>query len=359
MSISISIIIPAYNAQHYIGECLQAILQQIQSSHELIVVDDGSTDATLARIREVHARYADVHFTILTQPNGGVSVARNAGLAAARGDYVAFVDCDDVLLPGALAALGEAIALHQTDVVVCDFNMWRPDKESKSRRVSMGYPAARVIADTTAILNTFFSDRQMYVWAHVFKRTVYGRVPTPVFPPGRVYEDVATLPRLLSQCASLVYLPQPIIDYRQHPTSITRVISERWCVDFTSALALAREYLDAIGIDTSVQRHFDIAASVFYIGVVKNSYQLDWAAGQRVRAQIKRIFLDSLYSDCAQMREALRSGKVLSRDRKGDLNSLRQVKAALSGSLVFGLRQVASRRLKLWQRQRRAGKAPG
>lgn len=358
MSISISIIIPAYNAQHYIGECLEAILQQIQSSHELIVVDDGSVDATLERVREIQARHSDVHFTVLTQPNGGVSVARNQGLAAARGEYVAFVDCDDVLLPGALAALGEAIALHQSDVVVCDFNMWRPDKESKSRRVSMGYPAARPICDTTVILNTFFSDRQMYVWAHVFRRAVYGRVPAPVFPPGRVYEDVATLPRLLSQCASLVYLPQPIIDYRQHPTSITRVISEQWCIDFTSALALARDYLDEIGIDESVKRHFDIAAAVFYIGVVKNSYQLELATGQQVRARIKHIFLDSLYGDCGAMRAALRSGEVMSRNRKGDLNAIKQVRAALSGSLVFGLRQVASRRLKLWQRQRRAGKAP-
>ena len=196
----------------------------------------------------------------------------------------------------------------------------------------------------------------MYVWAHVFRRGVYDRVPQPVFPPGRLYEDVATLPRLLSRCESLVYLPQPIVDYRQHPTSLTRVISENWCVDFTSALVLAREYLDQIGIDETVQRHFDMAAAAFYIGVVKNSYQLGWSAGQRVRARIRQIFLDSLYGDAASMREAVRSGRVMSRNRKGDLNTVRQVEAALSGSLVFGLRQAASRTIKSWQRKHRAAR---
>ena len=156
MSIVISIVVPAYNVQHYIDECLDSILSQMQPSHELIVVDDGSTDATAERIEAARLAHPDLRFHVLRQPNQGISVARNSGLAAARGDYVAFVDSDDVLLPGALAALGEAIALHQTDVVVCDFHMWRPDREAKSRRVSMGYPAAKVIRDSSLILSTFF-----------------------------------------------------------------------------------------------------------------------------------------------------------------------------------------------------------
>lgn len=353
MSIIISIIVPAYNVEKYIQACLESILAQIQISHELIVVDDGSVDDTRSRVETLRAAHPEVRFTIVGQANAGISAARNSGIARAVGEYVAFVDSDDVLRPGALAALSEAIALHHSDVVVCDFNMWRPNNQAKSRRVSMGYQATRVITNPDTILKTFFSDRHMYVWAHVFRRSVYAQLPDPVFPPGRVFEDVATLPRLLSQCSSLVYLPQPIIDYRQHPTSITQVITEPWCMDFASALALARKHLDARGIGASVQQHFDIAAAYFYIGVVKNSYQLPAAAGQRVRSAVRAIFRDSLYGDCASMLHAVRSGQIMSHNRKHDIATIGQVKAALDDSWVFGLRQAASRKIKLWQRMRR------
>lgn len=362
MSICLSVVVLAYNSQHYIAECLGSILGQMESWHELVVVDDGSTDATPQRIEEARAAHPRTRFTVVAQDNQGIAAARNAGLAAARGDYVAFVDGDDVLLPGALAALGETIARHSPEVVVCDYNLWRPEhagkpatRDQESQRVSMGYPAARPIRDTGAILKTLFADRQMYLWIHVIRREVYGRLPAPVFPPERLFEDMNTLPRLLSRCESLVYLPQPIINYRQHPSSFSRAVSEMWCVDLASALPLARAYLDEIaderGIDESVQRHFDMAAATVYIRVVKHSYRLGWEIGQRVREQVRRIFLGSLYGDAARLREALRSGKIATRDRKADLHTVRQVNAALTGSLVFGWRQAASGKLKLWKRK--------
>ena len=337
MSLTLSIVVVAYNVERYIDECLASILEQIGPSHELIVVDDGSGDATAARASAVKASHPDVNFTIITQDNRGVSGARNRGIAAARGQYLAFVDSDDVLLPGALAALGEAITLYHSDVVVCDFKMWRPDKESKSRRVAMGYAAATVLREQTAILNTFFAGRRMYLCAHVFKRAIYSQLGETAFPPGRVFENIATLPRLLSLCSSLAYMPQPIVDHRQHPASIARVVTEQGCMDLGAALALARAHLDTRALDASVRDHFDIAAAYFYIGVVKNSYQLPTPIGRRVRDEIRPIFQRSLYGDCASMLAAVRS--------------------ALAGSMVFGLRQAASRKLKLWQRLRHTRQA--
>ncbi len=356
MSLTLSIIVVAYNVQNHIGECLESILEQIGPAHELIVIDDGSSDDTLALATAFQTRNPGINFTIHTQSNQGVSSTRNCGIAAARGQYLAFVDSDDVLLPGALAAIGEAIVLHQPDVVVCDFKMWRPDKESKSRRVTMGYAAATLLHEPSAILKTFFAGRQMYLSAHIFRRAVYAQLGAVVFPPGRVFENVATLPRLLSHCSTLAYMPQPIVDYRQHPTSITRIITEKWCLDFASGLSLARAHLDTRGLEASVRDHFDIAAAYFYIDVVKHSYQLPLASGRRIRGEIREIFRSSLYGDCASMLAAVRSGTTVTQNRKLDLAVIGQVNSALTGSIAFEFRQAASRKLKLWQRLRRTGR---
>ena len=353
--ITLSIIVPAYKVQDYIVQCVQSILAQLRDDHELIVVDDGSPDATLPRVQALQAAYKGRNFHVTTQVNQGIASTRNNGLQMAGGEYIAFVDSDDVLRPGALDAIGQAIAEHRPDVIACDFRMWHPDQESKSRRVKLGYRAG-INRDRTAILNTFFADRQMYVWANIFRRDVYAQFAMPLFPPGRVFEDVATVPRLLSQCATLLYLPQPIIDYRQHPSSITRVITEKWCFDFAAALSTARQHLDKCGIDKSVQCHFDMAAAYFYIGVVKNSYQLPRAHGRRVRARIKPIFIDSLYGDCSSMLMAAQSEHTISHDRRQDAATIRQVKSALADGIVFNFTQTASRKIKLWRRIRRTPK---
>ena len=95
----LSIIIPAYNAEAYLPQCLDSILAQKHQGCEVIVVDDGSTDGTAALLE----RYPDVK--IVHQENHGMSTARNRGLDEARGEYILFVDSDDLLTDGALATL--------------------------------------------------------------------------------------------------------------------------------------------------------------------------------------------------------------------------------------------------------------
>ena len=95
----LSIIIPAYNAEAYLPQCLDSILAQEHSGCEVIVVDDGSTDGTAALLE----RYPDVK--VVHQENRGMSTARNRGLDEARGEYILFVDSDDLLTDGALETL--------------------------------------------------------------------------------------------------------------------------------------------------------------------------------------------------------------------------------------------------------------
>ena len=101
--VKITIIVPVYNAEEYLDRCMNSILDQEFSSYEVILVDDGSTDASGL----ICDRYSgtDPRFITVHQKNSGVSAARNAGLNLAQGEYVMFLDSDDALLPYALDEL--------------------------------------------------------------------------------------------------------------------------------------------------------------------------------------------------------------------------------------------------------------
>lgn len=346
----LSIAVPAYNAGRFIDACLASITGQMGPGHELLVVDDGSRDATRALAERVRAQHPRLAIRVIHQHNVGVAAARNRLLAEARGEYLMFVDADDVVLPGALAALGAAIGLHNPDVIACDFRFSRPGNERKSRSVALGYPADTLCSDRESMLRILFADRHMYLWANVVRREIYARLPRPVFPPGRVFEDISVLPRLLAECRSLYRLARPVIDYRQHPASLTKAVSPTWCADFAAALWQVKRSLGPHIASDSVRMHADVAMSHYYIGIVKNSYQLPWRAGRDVRAQVSSLFLDSLFHPVHEVLSAMERGAVLTHTPRRDAVVARQVRMALDDSMLFAIAKAASRRLKLWQR---------
>jgi len=356
MTPTLSVVVPAYNIEQYVEQCVRSILAQLREQHELIVIDDGSKDKTRAVLLKLQQEWPGTNFHVVTQPNEGLAGVRNNGVKAAKGDYIVWVDGDDVLLDGVLAMVDQAIEEHHPDVVAFDFNMWHPQEPHKTHEVKLGYPVNVVLRDPDTILNHFLAARKTYVWTNVIRRAIYAQLADPVFPPGRVFEDVSTVPRLLSQCASLLHLPKVIIDYRQHPASITQSISEKWCMDFAAGLPIARKHLVARGVPESVKRHFDIMAGHFYIGVVKSSYQLPGPVGKRVRATIKQTFVENLFGDCDSMLATTNSGDTIVSDRASDLQMIRQVRDALSGNLLFHVKQAASRKLKVWRQARKLRK---
>lgn len=114
---AVSIIIPVYNVENYLEECLDSLLAQTMQDFEIICVDDGSTDHSY----EILKRYAqqDTRIQILQQKNQYAGVARNRGLAIAQGEYVIFLDSDDFFAPQFLELMLQAAREHQTDVVLC------------------------------------------------------------------------------------------------------------------------------------------------------------------------------------------------------------------------------------------------
>ena len=114
----LSVIVPVYNTEKYLRQCVDSILGQTLSELEIILVNDGSKDNSGVICDEYAAKYDQV--TVIHKENGGVSSARRAGVAAAKGEYVAFVDSDDWIDPDMYAQMLASAREHDADAVLCD-----------------------------------------------------------------------------------------------------------------------------------------------------------------------------------------------------------------------------------------------
>lgn len=117
MNKAVSVLIPAYNAEKYIEACLTSIANQTFTNFEVIVSNDGSTDNTLDKIEVFKSEYSDIDIKVISNPNGGVSLARKRALEVATGEWITFVDADDTLPSNSLADLC-LLANDDTDFVV-------------------------------------------------------------------------------------------------------------------------------------------------------------------------------------------------------------------------------------------------
>ena len=126
--IELSIIIPVYNAEKYIGRCIQSILASTEERVEVITVDDGSNDASLQICQELASR--DPRLQVYSKQNGGVSSARNVGLDKATGRYITFCDADDYYEEGAITQLIDAVAFSNYDLLFFQFYL-RPQNSPK------------------------------------------------------------------------------------------------------------------------------------------------------------------------------------------------------------------------------------
>ena len=161
----ISVIVPVYNVEKYLRQCVDSILAQTYSNLEIILIDDGSAD----NCPQICDEYAgkDKRVRVIHQSNQGVSVARNAGLQAAKGQYVGFVDGDDWIYPDMYQYLYNLVIAHQVDVAVC--NIWQTVNGTDKLRLPSNLPT--VMTGEQAIWNfmsSFFLWNKLFA-AHLFK----------------------------------------------------------------------------------------------------------------------------------------------------------------------------------------------
>lgn len=158
----LSMIIPVYNTETYLAECLDSCLSQDlpQDDYEIICINDGSRDGSLDILRSYEARYPNV--IVIDQPNGGVSAARNAGLDAAQGEFVWFIDADDLIRSQVLKLLMSALEAHGCDRLTFN-NLYLFDETLSAQE-------KQKLADGTLQPNGTHGDG--VIWSSLYRRSL-------------------------------------------------------------------------------------------------------------------------------------------------------------------------------------------
>ena len=228
----LSILVPVYRVAPYLDACLASILEQDVAGVEVIVVDDASPDGEDAMLAAWQARRPG-HLRVVTHPvNRGISVTRNTLLDEARGDYLWFLDSDDLMASGAIAALRVVLARQQPDLVLCDFRILReagasvdesPDGRSRqcardAHVRTFDGPAHVVSRDRDHLVRGLFGPGHLHAWSKIVRRAAWP--PALRFAENRAFEDLALLPRVALSMRSFIHVPQAWVSYRQRPGSI-------------------------------------------------------------------------------------------------------------------------------------------
>lgn len=210
----ISIIVPTYNVEKYIRTCIESILAQTYRNVEVIIVNDGSTDQSLAVISDLICSHHNVK--VINQKNQGLSVARNTGIDVATGKYIIFVDPDDKIMPGFVSSLYQIADKTGADIVrgsFRDFNGnipkgWVPDFNVPT---NCG----------TIVLDQFLSSNISFVvWSSIYRLDFINSNHIR-FTPGILFEDVDFTIRAYMLAKLVATSPEPNYAYRiNRPGSI-------------------------------------------------------------------------------------------------------------------------------------------
>lgn len=247
MHVKLSVIIPVYRTERTLERCVKSILEQSYHDLEVILVDDGSPDNCPQLCDEWALK--DSRIRVVHKPNGGLSDARNAGIDAATGDCLTFVDADDYLAPDTYAQVMPKAA--GSDIV--EFPIYwhyTGDDERLMRFQPADYDdMGRYWLEGEAYTHTYACNK-------VFRRALFGDVR---FPKGRVFEDAATLPLLLEHARRVSTVDAGLYYYVANPAGITAqatgqeltmllehhlAVIPRWCD--------ARYYLHVLNIQMDV-----------------------------------------------------------------------------------------------------------
>lgn len=221
----ISIIVPVYNAAHYLDKCISSLMEQTHQNLEIILINDGSTDNSL----EICRKYADMdsRIQVLTQANKGPSAARNAGLDAAKGEFVGFVDSDDYITPHMMETLLAAVLQYDTDFAGGGYYSVNPDTGVCTTALHGNYPFDTPIdhAQILEILRTIHAQNSgnllWFTWRNLYRRSILEEVGLRFFE-GNVIEDPLFNLEYLLNARSMVLLREPLYYYVQTPNSIIR-----------------------------------------------------------------------------------------------------------------------------------------
>ena len=213
----ISVIVPVYNVQDELKRCIDSILKQTYTNFELLLINDGSTDNSLAICNQV--ANVDKRIKVYSKQNGGLSDARNFGLQYASGEYVAFIDGDDYVEVDYLKKLYSSISENEADVAVCGFQNVTVNGNLE-QVVKFPSETKKMVISGHELLRLVFQDNGytfVVAWNKLYAKTLFDKVQ---FEKGKLHEDEYINFPLFWNVSRVSIVNQPLYNYIQRPGSI-------------------------------------------------------------------------------------------------------------------------------------------
>ena len=244
--LKLSIIIPVYNVEKYVGACIESIFKQriSENEFEVILINDGSTDNSLSIIQKYEKQYSNI--TIINQKNQGLSATRNNGIKIAKGEYLLFVDSDDLIIDNTLKVMLHIATQNQVDILKGDY------VKANNQEIENGIEIANLNTNTPSAIKTgeqgFIEDyNPMYSYAvlNLYRREFIIKNQI-LFLEGKYFEDVAFTIEAYLKAKTFMAIPLQFYVYRQNDSSIMATMSVNKLYSMNDIIAYNHQQINKI-----------------------------------------------------------------------------------------------------------------
>lgn len=240
--ITVSVVVPVYKVEEYLRQCVDSILAQTHKNLQVVLVDDGSPD-DCGRIIDEYAS-KDKRVQCIHKANGGLSSARNAGKAVAKGEYISFIDSDDFVDCRFIEVLLADVLSSDSDISACYFDSFI----EKSTEIDDPWKTPqRLFSRSEVICEMYRNDSIGWnAWNKLYKTQLFDNID---YPEGMICEDKATTYRLFLNSNKVSFRNVPLYHYRVRENSITGQKSSQYYMDSLSINSLMERDLKEFGLD--------------------------------------------------------------------------------------------------------------
>lgn len=238
--INISVIVPVYNVESYLQECVDSLLAQDMPGFELIFVNDGSTDGSRGILEEYSRMYDNV--IVIDQENSGQSVAKNNGVKAASGKYISFVDADDIMMEGALRALFDKAEQNSCPMVVGGVMLYWAETGRMKHYDSLHISENRRYSGKDICGMLLREEMHCVMHAKIYRRDCWTEHGVS-FPAGQIYEDMLPAFSIVMACGECMFVDRPCYKYRMREDSSVAVTTPKKVRDLLKSLGDVKRFV--------------------------------------------------------------------------------------------------------------------
>ncbi|HFR3671719.1 TPA: glycosyltransferase family 2 protein, partial [Streptococcus suis] len=214
-------IVPVYNVENYLDECIRTVLGQTYSNWELLLINDGSTDSSGSMCDDYARR--DDRIRVIHKNNGGLSDARNAGIDNCTGEYITFLDSDDGIRGDFLEECVTTANQHDVDIVIGHFFIWDENNQTflyfvdQAQKDTTEVISAQEALNRQVVWKNLNTAPFVVAWGKLFRASLFNTVR---FPKGKVFEDEYTIHKTLLESNTVALINKEFYMYRRHGNSI-------------------------------------------------------------------------------------------------------------------------------------------